>query len=226
MKLDARLFGIVPYREALDYQRFLCEERRADRIGDTLLLLEHPPVITLGTRGDRSDILVDEASLRAAGGDIVEIERGGQVTYHGPGQLVGYLIVNLYEHQRKVKLFVSNIERSIIEWLAERHHIEARVDPTNVGVWVGDEKIAAVGISIKGGVTMHGFALNLNTDLSHFSWIVPCGIVDKGITSVAALRGVAVDMAEAKTSMAATVARVFGYESYSFAEYAGLPVLG
>lgn len=214
MILDVRIFGTVPYRDALSLQLALNSERKADRIEDTLLLLEHPPVITLGTRGSASDIMLDEELVREAGGDIVKIDRGGQVTYHGPGQLVGYLIVNLYKHQRKVRRFVENIENTIIAYLSRFHGLDARVDPENVGVWVGNEKVAAIGISIKNGVTMHGFALNLNTDLSHFSWIVPCGIRDKGVTSVAALTGASVDMMRAKGDMAAVAAETFGYESY------------
>ncbi len=215
MKLAVRLMGTVPYREAWSLQQSLNADRKAERIDDTLILLEHPPVITLGTRGGAEDILLDERTIRAAGGEIVRIDRGGQVTYHGPGQLVGYLIVNLYSHQRQVRRFVENIERSIIAYLSSAHGIDARVDPDNVGVWVGNEKIAAIGISIKNGVTMHGFALNLNTDLSHFSWIVPCGIRDKGVTSVAALTGSPVDMAQARTAMAASVIEAFGYEEYT-----------
>lgn len=215
MKLSVRLLGTVPYRDALSLQRRLNAERKEDRIPDTLLLLEHPPVVTLGTRGSASDLLLDESTIRAAGGDVVTIDRGGQVTYHGPGQLVGYFIVNLYEHQRQVRRFVENIERSIIAYLSRFHGIDSRTDPENVGVWTGNEKIAAIGISIKSGVTMHGFALNLNTDLSHFSWIVPCGIRDKGVTSVAALTGKPVDMERARRDMAAVAADVFGYEEFA-----------
>lgn len=223
MKLDARLFGIVPYRAALEYQRVLCSRRRLGEVGDTLLLLEHPPVVTLGKRGSRADIIVDQEHIRAAGGDIVEIERGGQVTYHGPGQLVGYLIVDLKDHQRQVRRFVENIERAIIEWLASNALLTAGVDPAGVGVWVGDRKIAAVGISIHGGVTMHGFALNLDPDLSHFDWIVPCGIRDKGVASVASLRGRPVDMRAAKESMAATIGAVFGYDELALTWVEELP---
>jgi lipoyl(octanoyl) transferase len=223
VNLDVQVFCSVPYREALDYQLRLNASRKAEATADTLLLLEHPPVITLGTRGVAGDILADEASIRAAGGDIVRIDRGGQVTYHGPGQLVGYLIVNLYDHQRQVRRFVENIERTLISYLARFHGIDARTDPENVGVWVGNEKIAAIGITIKSGVTMHGFALNLNTDLSHFSWIVPCGIIDKGMTSVAALTGTPVDMRKAKFDMATVVAEIFGFDSYGCRELSGVP---
>ena len=186
-------------------------QRQNEEIPDTLLLLEHPPVITLGKRGDEGDLLLNRELLAARGVEIAEVDRGGQVTYHGPGQLVGYLIVNLYNHQRKLKLFIRRLEESIIRYLDEVHGIKAGVSEEHVGVWVGDEKIAAVGISISRGVTMHGFALNIACDLAPFGWIVPCGIRDRGVTSVSALTGTVPDMGQVRREYAARFAAVYGY---------------
>ena len=135
-----------------------------EKIPDTLLLLEHPPVVTLGKRGRSRDLLLSRELFTSRGVEIAEIDRGGQVTYHGPGQLVGYIIANLYHHQRKLKLFVRRLEESVILYLRRFHGIEAGVSEEHVGVWTGNEKIAALGISISRGVTMHGFALNINCD--------------------------------------------------------------
>ena len=196
--------------------------RKSEQIPDTLLLLEHPPVITLGKRGSGTDILLSREMLNAKGVDVVEIDRGGQVTYHGPGQMVGYFICNLYEHQRKVRRFVQNIENSVITFLKESWNIEATTDPKNVGVWTSNggkyEKIAAIGISIFQGITMHGFALNITTDLSHFGWIVPCGITDKGVTSVKRIleerndKDSLIPMDTAKRKFADIVKKVFEYD--------------
>ena len=221
LPLDVYVFDTVEYRRALDLQLSLMEKRRKEEIPDTLLLLEHPPVITLGKRGTDGDILLDESKLLEMGVDVVNIERGGQVTYHGPGQIVGYFICNLYEHQRKVKRFVGNIENSIIAFLDSEWGIKAHTDPGNVGVWTDaggkSEKIAAIGISIKNGITMHGFALNIAPDLSHFGWIVPCGITDKGVTSVEKIRGGSSDRFSKeeikiqKNRISEVVKDIFGY---------------
>ncbi|MBN2511043.1 MAG: lipoyl(octanoyl) transferase LipB [Spirochaetales bacterium] len=219
--LHVYILGRMEYREALALQMNLARERREERIPDILLLLEHPPVITLGKRGGSGDILLSREVLAAKGVDVVEIDRGGQVTYHGPGQMVGYFICNLYEHQRKVRLFVERIEQSVISFLRKEWDIPSRADRDNVGIWAGDEKIAAIGISIARGITMHGFALNITTDLSHFGWIVPCGITDKGVTSVEKLLAsdssgaVSVDMDSLKRRMAQVIQETFGYPEMS-----------
>lgn len=212
MKLRVLHGPRVPYLDALEAQQNLRARRQREEISDTLLLLEHPPVVTLGKRGRDDDLLLPRDLLASRGVDIAEIDRGGQVTYHGPGQLIGYVIVNLYNHQRQLKRFVATLEQSLIDFLKAEYGIESRLDDEHVGVWVGNEKIAALGISISRGVTMHGFALNIDCDLTPFGWIVPCGITDRGVTSVQKLTGRESDMERARRSYARIFAGIYGYE--------------
>ena len=188
-RLQARWLGLVPYREAEVLQRAI-HQRAVD---DYLLLLEHPHVYTLGSRADISHVLRDPASV---GADLVHADRGGDVTYHGPGQLVGYPIVSLAEWragQRDVVAYVRRLESILIAALAD-FGIDATCSPEYTGVWVGDEKIAAIGVRVARGRTRHGFALNVDPDLSMFDHIVPCGIRDRGVTSMAKLLGTAPEM--------------------------------
>lgn len=190
----ARL-GRVDYGEALRLQESLLELRRQDKIGDTLILLEHPPVITLGRRGAYSNILLPIDSLEKQGVKVYEVTRGGDVTYHGPGQIVGYPIIKLSKEGADLKLFVQNIMSVFTNLLKDEFGIVAGMDEKKyTGVWVGDNKITAIGIAVSHFVTMHGFAFNVNTDLSHYKWINPCGITDKGITSLQQLTGEKQDM--------------------------------
>jgi len=195
--LDVRRLGVVPYADALALQRSLVEDRRAGRIGDTLLLLEHPPVLTLGVRGDggRSHILASAESLATRSIEVHEAGRGGDVTYHGPGQIVGYPIIDLNPHRRDVHRYVRDLETVLIRTAGDYGISAHRVDGLT-GVWVGDEKLAAIGVRIARWVTSHGFALNVNTYLDHFDLIVPCGIADRGVTSMARLLGRSLDTAE------------------------------
>jgi len=192
-----RRLGVVPYADALALQRSLVEDRRAGRIGDTLLLLEHPPVLTLGARGDggRSHILASAESLATRSIEVHEAGRGGDVTYHGPGQIVGYPIIDLNPHRRDVHRYVRDLETVLIRTAGDYGISAHRVDGLT-GVWVGDEKLAAIGVRIARWVTSHGFALNVNTYLDHFDLIVPCGIADRGVTSMARLLGRSLDTAE------------------------------
>jgi lipoyl(octanoyl) transferase len=186
--LEVRRLGLVPYAEALAFQRHLVEERRAEAIPDQLLLVEHPPVLTLGVRGDggRSHILVTPEALASRGIEVFETGRGGDITYHGPGQIVGYPIVNLKPDRCDVHRYVRDLEEVIIRVAADYGIHGRRIDGLT-GVWVGGEKLAAIGVRISRWVTSHGFALNHRTDLSHFGLIVPCGIADRGVTSLAEL---------------------------------------
>jgi len=185
--LHVRWLGSIDYAAAWELQRELVRQRREGAIPDTLLLLEHrPPVITLGRASHAEHLLVPPEKLLHMGIQVVETDRGGDVTYHGPGQLVGYPIMDLREHGRDVHLYLRRLEEAII--VALRHFgIEAHRKPGFTGVWVGDEKIAAMGIKVSHWVTMHGFALNVHPNLSHFGLIVPCGIHDKGVTSIQSL---------------------------------------
>jgi len=200
----------VPYADALALQRSLVEDRRAGTIGDTLLLLEHPPVLTLGVRGDggRSHILASAEDLSTRAIEVHEAGRGGDVTYHGPGQIVGYPIIDLNPHRRHVHRYVRDLETVLIRTVAEYGITAQRVQGLT-GVWVGDEKLAAIGVRIARWVTSHGFALNVNTSLDHFDLIVPCGIADRGVTSIARLLGRSVDMAEVENRIIEQFADVF-----------------
>jgi lipoic acid synthetase len=207
LRLRARWLGRVPYAEADQLQRAL-HERAAD---DYLLLLEHPHVYTLGSRAELEHVLVPPATV---GAELVRADRGGDVTYHGPGQLVGYPIVTLTDWrngQRDVVAYVRALEDVVIEVLAELGIPAGRV-PRLTGVWVGDEKIAAIGVRVARGRTRHGFALNVDPDLTMFSHIVPCGIRDRGVTSIAAQLGRAPSTREVADRVAAAFARRFGHD--------------
>jgi lipoyl(octanoyl) transferase len=186
--VEIRHLGRVPYREALALQRSLVEDRRAERIGDVLLLVEHPPVLTLGVRGDggRSHVLATEETLAARGIELCETGRGGDVTYHGPGQIVGYPIIDLKPDRCDVHRYVRDLEEVLIRAVADFGVNASRIQGLT-GVWAGSEKLAAIGVRIARWVTSHGFALNVTTNLEEFGLIVPCGIADRGVTSLARL---------------------------------------
>lgn len=212
--IEVRHLGVVPYGDALALQQSLVEDRKAGRIPDQLLLLEHLPVITLGvkTRSDRAHIVATEEMLHANGVQVVETGRGGDVTYHGPGQLVGYPIFDLKPDRCDVHRYVRDLESVLIGAVAQFGVSAGRMLGLT-GVWVGDEKVAAIGIRISRWVTSHGFALNVSTDLAHFGFIVPCGITDKGVTSLERLTGRSVAMADVRESVVAAFAEVFGAET-------------
>jgi lipoyl(octanoyl) transferase len=208
--LDVRRLGRVPYTEALALQRSLVEDRRAGRIADTLLLLEHPHVLTLGVRGDggRSHILATDEALASRGIEIHETGRGGDITYHGPGQIVGYPIVDLNPDRRDVHRYVRDLETVLIRTAGD-YGIEAGRVEGLTGVWVGNEKLAAIGVRIARWITSHGFALNVSTDLDQFNLIVPCGISDRGVTSLTRLLGRPLDVAEVEFRIIEHFANVF-----------------
>lgn len=209
-EIQVRRLGLVGYDEALELQRTLVEERKAGLIPDQLLLLEHPPVITLGvkTRHDRSNIVATPGLLEAEGVQVIESGRGGDVTYHGPGQLVGYPILDLKPDRCDVHRYVRDLEEVMIRMAAVFGVTAGRL-PGLTGAWVGQEKLAAIGVRIAKWVTSHGFAFNVNTTLSHFDLIVPCGIPDKGVTSLQKLLGRSVVMAEAAAAAENSFRSVF-----------------
>lgn len=213
-KLEVKLLGRIDYSEALEIQKNLSALRMDGKIGDTLLILEHPPVITLGRRGLYSNILVPEDDLKKEGASIYEVARGGDVTYHGIGQIVGYPIIHLTDNKISVKDFVEKLEEVFIRLLKERYDITARSEEKKyTGVWVGDEKITAIGIEVKHWVTMHGFAFNVNTNLDHFQWINPCGITDKGVTSLQKRLGHSLNIDELNGTVIEYFCKVFDYDS-------------
>jgi lipoyl(octanoyl) transferase len=183
--LDVRRLGRVSYSDGLALQRALVEERRAGSIPDTLLLLEHPAVITLGVRGDggRSNIVAGSARLSDLGIEVHETGRGGDVTYHGPGQVVGYPVVDLRPDRCDVHRYVRDIEEVMIRTCAD-FGVRADRIPGLTGAWVGESKIGAIGVRISRWITSHGFAFNVNTNLGHFNLIVPCGIAGRSVTSL------------------------------------------
>ena len=192
-------------------QRSLVEERRAGRVPDLLLLLQHPPVITLGVRGDggRSNVRADAETLGALGMEISETGRGGDVTYHGPGQIVGYPILDLRPDRCDVHRYVRDIEEVMSRACADYGVTAERVAGLT-GTWVGGAKIGAIGIRISRWITSHGFAFNVNTNLAHFDLIVPCGIADRGVTSLQRETGAVLELEEVEASLARHFAEVFG----------------
>lgn len=206
---QVRELGRLDYAAAFELQQELVAQRKQGLIGDQLLLLEHPHVITLGRNGKLENLLAGDEVLRRAGISFFPTDRGGDVTYHGPGQLVGYPIIDLRDWKRDVVGYVRAIEQVIIDTLAG-FGIEAGRIPKLTGVWVGERKIAAIGVHISRWVTSHGFALNVHTDLSYFQYIVPCGLT-KPVTSMAQL-GVAADLPEVSRSLAGRFGQVFGCE--------------
>ncbi|WP_246798138.1 lipoyl(octanoyl) transferase LipB [Alkalibacter rhizosphaerae] len=198
-KINVVNLGTMNYSEALEIQLKLRDLRVVEKIEDTLLIVEHDPVLTLGSSGKLSNILVSEEFLKSRGIDVVQLRRGGDVTYHGPGQIVGYPIVHMRNYNKDVRSFVQNMKQTFIDLLKEEFGFEAEgKDGDHTGVWVGEEKITAIGISVSKMVTMHGFAFNVNTDLSHFKWINPCGFRDKGVISLEKLMGSSMDMEKMK----------------------------
>lgn len=197
--------GTVDYRRAWGLQARLAESVHDGAQPNTLLLLEHPHVYTRGRLSRAEHLLLTPAELAERGIDVVETDRGGQITYHGPGQLVGYPVVNLREWGGPLQ-YVRTLEQIIIKSLAD-FGIEAGLVEGLTGVWAGDAKIAAIGVKISRGVAYHGFAINVNTNLSYFDHIVPCGITDRKVTSMARLLGEPVDIEAAQYSVAYQLGR-------------------
>lgn len=194
MRLTVVPLGVVDYQTALKLQFEILKLRQEEVIEDVLLLLEHPPVITVGLAGKYDNILVNEEVLKQYGISVHHINRGGDVTYHGPGQIVGYPILNLNYHRKDIKDYFWRLEETFIRLLDEEYNLTAERNPKYPGVWVGDNKITALGCAVKRWVTMHGFAFNVNTNLKDYKWINPCGITDKGVTSLEVLKGFSQDM--------------------------------
>jgi lipoyl(octanoyl) transferase len=196
-RIAVRRLGVISYADGLAIQDSLVKERWSGEIGDTLLLLQHPHVVTLGVRtgGGRAHVLATPERLAELGVDVHESRRGGDVTYHGPGQIVGYPILNLRPDRCDVHRYVRDLEEVMIR-VAGEYGFEAGRIPDLTGVWVGAEKIGAIGVRIQRWVTSHGFAFNVNTSLDYFRLIVPCGISDRGVTSLKQLTGREIPIAE------------------------------
>ncbi|MFW5952414.1 MAG: lipoyl(octanoyl) transferase LipB [Gemmatimonadota bacterium] len=225
-RLEVRRLGLVPYGEAQALQEELVRARRAGETGDVLLLLEHPHVITLGSSSDSSHVLLDAAERRLMGIDLYETGRGGDVTYHGPGQLVGYPILDLKPDRKDLHRYVRDLEAALIRVLG-RYGIQGGRKPGMSGAWVGEEKVAAIGVRVSSGwITSHGFALNVNTDLDFFGTIVPCGIREHGVTSMSRLLGREVPMAGVEAAVVSAIAQVFDRTASPAGLRTGIPTGG
>jgi lipoyl(octanoyl) transferase len=211
--LLAGFLGRIPYQEAVELQRAIRDALKRGEGPEHLLLLEHPHVYTLGRNATRADVLATPEWLAAQGVEIAECDRGGQVTYHGPGQLVGYPVVNLSPDRRDVRRYVRDLQEVLIRTLADYGvQAEARDGQAFVGVWVGEDKIASIGVHLSRWITTHGFALNVTTDLAYFAGIVPCGLRGLGLTSIERLTGRAPSLPEVAVVCARHFAEVFDRE--------------
>lgn len=208
-KLNVIYAGRLSYSDGLELQLETQKKRMENLIDDTIILLEHNPVITTGRRDQSHNILVDPEKV---GAEFVKTSRGGEVTYHGPGQIVGYIILDLAVYKKGIKSFVTDLEEVFIRLLHDSYGIESYRDLKHRGVWVSNAKITAIGLAVNHGITMHGFAFNVKPDLSHFAWIVPCGINDKGVTSLAKLTGQLPDTTEVQQEVLKSFKSVFGYD--------------
>ena len=208
---EVRRLGIVPYAEALTLQRELVDERRAGRVPDLLLLLQHSRVITLGVKGDggRANVLVSDEQLTELGVEISETGRGGDVTYHGPGQIVGYPILDLKPDRCDVHRYVRDLEEVMIRVCADYGVSASRISGLT-GAWIGNEKVGAIGVRISRWITSHGFAFNVSTNLADFQLIVPCGIADHGVTSLEQATGRTLQISEVEERVIDQFAAVFG----------------
>ncbi len=214
--LDIYELGTVPYEKALEYQENLLAKRIAEEIGDSLILLEHPPTITTGRKGNTGNLLVRKEYLEKHGISFVHASRGGDITFHGPGQIVGYPILNLKNHEMDIRKHLRSIEEVIIRTLGD-FEIEGRRIDGVTGVWVKRSKIASIGIAIRKWVTYHGFALNVSTNLDYFELILSCGITDVRITSIGSWLGNEenITMDEVTQSVIKNFMGVFGFEDFT-----------
>ena len=214
--LDIYELGTVPYEKALEYQESLLAKRIAEEIPDSLILLEHPPTITTGRKGNTENLLVRKEYLEKHGISFIHASRGGDITFHGPGQIVGYPILNLKNHEMDIRKHLRSIEEVIIQTLRD-FEIEGRRIDGVTGVWVKRSKIASIGIAIRKWVTYHGFALNVSTNLDYFELILSCGITDVRITSIGGWLGneESVRMDDVTRSVIKNFMGVFGFKDFT-----------
>ncbi len=200
--------GLLDYQSAWDLQKSIIADRIAGNVPDTLIMTEHPHTYTLGKTGREDHLVADELSLQRRGITVYRIDRGGDITYHGPGQIVGYPILDLHNHFLDLHKYLRALEEVLILTLSD-YGIAAGREEGMTGVWIDGAKIAAIGVKVSRWVTMHGFAFNVNTDLSYFNNIVPCGISDKPVTSLAQLLGREPDHLEVEEVVASRFAEIF-----------------
>ena len=213
MKINFVDLGKMAYSEALSVQKEIVEKVKDLSIDNTLLYVEHPPVLTMGRRAERGNILASDEALEAEGVELFDVERGGDVTYHGPGQIVGYPILRLEEFGRDLHQYVANIEEIFVQLLKAEYGIETKSDKGKyTGVYIDSRKITAIGIAVRKWVSFHGFAFNVKTNLKHFDWIIPCGLADRSVTSLEKEVGSDVDFEEVKAQTASYFEKVFKVE--------------
>ncbi len=205
------LSDLTPYEEAHAFQLETVERRKAGEIPDTLILLEHPPVITLGCNADPSGVVASKDVLERRGISVHRVERGGQATYHGPGQVVGYPIVKLDALGIGIKRYVSNLEETMIR-AAASFGVEAHHRDGTIGIFCNQGKLGAIGVRVSKGITFHGFAFNVAPDLTHYQLIVPCGMTDTPVTSIAAITGNPPTMDRARRVLVEAFFEVFGFK--------------
>jgi lipoyl(octanoyl) transferase len=205
--------GLIDYKEAWDIQKKVFELRYQKKLPDTIFLLEHPHTYTFGKTADKKNLTGSEEYLNENKISVYDIDRGGDITYHGPGQIVGYPIINLEEWQKDTHKYLRALEEIIIQTCKE-YGISAGRNSSYTGVWIENRKIAAIGIKVSRWITMHGFAFNINTDLSLFNGIIPCGIQDKEVTSLKRELGKLTDIDEVKEVLLKCFLKEFGYEYY------------
>jgi lipoyl(octanoyl) transferase len=220
MKLDIIKPGIIDYKTAYEIQKNIRDDVISKKRNDTLILLQHNPVITLGTRGKTENLLVDKKSLQKEGIEVIRTDRGGDITYHGPGQIVGYPILDLNKHKKDIRLYVQKLENIFIKLLSDLYKIDAHMeDGKYAGVWIGKEKITAVGISVRKWVTMHGFAFNVKTNLDHFGYINPCGLDGRSVTSLEKIIKKEISIDTMMTTLTEYFIKIFGYDDFEEVTY-------
>jgi len=216
-KFDYCDLGFIDYKEAWDLQKEIFIKRTHDEIGDTFFMLEHPHTYTLGKVAEKENLLSGEEQLKKRGISVYEIDRGGDITYHGPGQIVGYPIIKLSDWKEDTHAYLRGLEEIIMNVCFD-YGLKAERNPKYTGVWIDNRKIAAIGIKVSRWVTMHGFAFNINTDLNLFNGIIPCGIRDKEVTSLEKELGKKISIDEVKMKLLKEFEKFFGYSSFSVKE--------
>ncbi len=205
--------GMIDYNQAWDLQKEIFDLRHRNEINDTLFLLEHPHTYTLGKVAEKENLISTNEQLKELGISVYEIDRGGDITYHGPGQIVGYPIIKLSDWKEDTHEYLRGLEEVIIKTCAE-YGLSTNRNPKYTGVWLGERKIAAIGIKVSRWITMHGFAFNVNTDLAYFGGIIPCGIRDKDVTSLQRELGKEIEIDEVKEKLVKNFQNVFGYTKF------------
>lgn len=205
--------GRMSYGQALKIQKAAVDSVREGIIDGTFFLVEHPPVLTMGRRAERSNILASNDVLKSEGVELFDIERGGDVTYHGPGQIVGYPVLDLTKFDKDLHKYVADIEEVFVRLLHNEYGIETKKDKGKyTGVYIDNRKITAIGIAVRKWISFHGFAFNVSTNLKHFDWIIPCGLSDRSVTSLELETGLSQNFSRVKKLTAEYFEKVFGVE--------------